>query len=91
MKRRKYNSNHSYLSINNRNGLKRSKECPLDQYQDRDIDYKNIELLSRFISDYGRILPRRLTGIYAKKQRKLRIAIIRARFLALLPYCTKKI
>ncbi|MCV3769867.1 MAG: 30S ribosomal protein S18 [Wolbachia pipientis] len=76
---------------NNRTaGFRRSKVCPLAAFKDEDIDYKNMDLLSKFISDYGRILPRRLTGVCARRQRKLRLAIIRARFLALIPYYTKK-
>lgn len=89
MKRRN-NFNNSYISVNNRTGFRRSKACPLAAYKDEDIDYKNTDLLSKFTSDYGRMLPRRLTSVSARKQRKLRLAIIRARFLALVPYCTKK-
>lgn len=52
-------------------------------------DYKNIELLERFISDQGKILPRRVTGNCAKHQRSLAIAIKRAREVALLPYVNR--
>mgnify|MGYP000645626993 CR=1 FL=1 len=89
MKRRS-NLNNSYFSVSNRTGFRRPRVCPLAEYSEKDIDYKNKDLLYKFTSDYGRILPRRLTGVCAKKQRKLRVAVIRARFLALLPYCTKK-
>lgn len=50
------------------------------------IDYKDVDLLRRFISDAGKILPRRVTGTSAKYQRKLTIAIKRARTVALLPF-----
>ena len=52
-------------------------------------DYKNVELLDRFISDQGKILPRRVTGNCAKHQRSLAIAIKRAREVALLPYVNR--
>ncbi|MGL9725369.1 MAG: 30S ribosomal protein S18 [Wolbachia sp.] len=91
MMKRRNSFNNSYQYVNNRAGFKRSKVCSLTALEDKDIDYKNIDLLSKFTSDYGRILPRRLTGVCAKKQRKLRLAIMRARFLSLAPYCTKKV
>lgn len=50
------------------------------------IDYKDVDLLKRFISERGKILPRRVTGTSAKYQRKLTVAIKRARQVALLPY-----
>ena len=50
------------------------------------IDYKNVELLKRFISANGKITPRRVTGTSAKYQRQLAVAIKRARQMALLPY-----
>ena len=50
------------------------------------IDYKDTELLKRFISERGKILPRRVTGTGAKNQRKLTIAIKRARIMGLLPF-----
>ena len=50
------------------------------------IDYKNVTLLSNFISDKGRILPRRITGASAKKQRQIKHAIKRARELGLMPF-----
>jgi small subunit ribosomal protein S18 len=54
------------------------------------IDYKNSQLLRRFIADSGRIESRRKTGITAKNQRKLAIAIKRARYLGLLPYLVRR-
>ena len=50
------------------------------------VDYKDIAMLRRFISERGKILPRRVTGICAKHQRKINLAIKRARAIALLPF-----
>ena len=50
------------------------------------IDYKDVDLLKRFISERGKILPRRVTGTSAKDQRKLTVAIKRARVMGLLPF-----
>jgi len=50
------------------------------------IDYKDVKLLSRFITEQGKIIPRRISGTCAKNQRMLEDAIKRARFMALLPY-----
>lgn len=52
------------------------------------VDYKDVDLLKRFISERGKILPRRVTGTYAKNQRKLTKAIKRARVMGLLPFVT---
>ena len=52
------------------------------------IDYKDVELLKRYISEKGKILPRRVTGTCAKHQRTLTVAIKRARILGLLPFTT---
>ena len=53
------------------------------------IDYKDIDLLKRFVSERGKILPRRVTGTSAKNQRKLTIAIKRARIMGLLPFVSE--
>ena len=50
------------------------------------VDYKDTELLSRFVSERGKILPRRVTGTSAKNQRKVTTAIKRARVMALMPF-----
>jgi small subunit ribosomal protein S18 len=50
------------------------------------IDYKDVDLLRKFITERGKILPRRITGLTAKQQRDLTTAIKRARIIALLPY-----
>jgi small subunit ribosomal protein S18 len=62
------------------------KGDPLAELRIRVIDYKDEKLLSRFLTERGKILPRRLSGISARHQRQLSIAIRRARYLALLPY-----
>lgn len=56
-----------------------------------EIDYKAVDLLARFLSDRGKIQPRRKTGTCAKHQRRLAVAIKRARHLALLPYTAEHI
>jgi small subunit ribosomal protein S18 len=57
--------------------------------KDLEIDYKNIDLLSRYLSSKGKIISRRISGNCAKHQRKLAREIKRARFLSLLPYLIK--
>ena len=56
--------------------------------QDNVIDYKDVNKLKRYISERGKILPRRITGNCAKHQRALTVAIKRARHVALMPYVT---
>ena len=65
---------------------RRSEECPILGDGTGSVSYQNIALLKKYISEKGRILPRRLTGLSAKAQRKVSEAIKRARHLALLPY-----
>jgi small subunit ribosomal protein S18 len=64
----------------------RPRECQFCTDKNATIDYKQIEVLHRYITDDGKIRPRRQTGICAKHQRALTRAIKRARHLALLPY-----
>ncbi|MCP4355817.1 MAG: 30S ribosomal protein S18 [Proteobacteria bacterium] len=64
--------------------FQRSKSCPFSKPNSPKIDYKDVRLLSRYISEYGKIIPRHITGVSAKKQRLLANAIKRARHLALL-------
>ncbi len=66
--------------------FRRSKSCPFSGKNVLTIDYKDIKLLSRFISERGKIVPSRISAVSAKKQRELAKAIKRARFLALLPF-----
>ena len=65
---------------------RRRKVCYFTQNKLDHVDFKDVELLKRFTSDRGKILPRRVTGTSAKRQRPLAIAIKRARQMALLPY-----
>ena len=55
------------------------------------VDYKDTELLSRFVSERGKILPRRVTGTSAKNQRKVTTAIKRARVMALMPFVNERL
>lgn len=61
-------------------------KCPFREAGVEFIDYKDTETLKRYLSDQGKILPRRLTGVSAKFQRQLTTAIKRARHVALLPF-----
>lgn len=65
---------------------KRKKRCYFTDNKITYIDYKNVELLRRFISDRGKILPKRVTGTKARYQSELSVAIKRARHMALLPF-----
>lgn len=62
------------------------KACRLCERKVEKVDYKDVQLLDRYISDRGKILPRRATGACARHQRQLSSAIKRARYLALVPY-----
>ncbi len=66
----------------------RKKVCRFCEHK-LDLDYKKVEALQRFISDRGKLLPRRITGTCAKHQRALTTEIKRARILALLPFMTR--
>lgn len=66
--------------------FRRRKSCPLSGTNAPKIDYKDVKLLSRFISERGKMLPSRITSVCAKKQRELSRAIKRARNLALLAF-----
>jgi small subunit ribosomal protein S18 len=63
-----------------------SKTCPLCESGIRFINYKDDKTLSRMTTEQGKILPRRMTGMCARHQRQVCLAIKRARFLALVPY-----
>jgi small subunit ribosomal protein S18 len=65
---------------------KRKKRCYFTDNKVTYIDYKNIDLLKRFISDRGKILPKRVTGTKSRYQAELSVAIKRARHMALLPF-----
>ena len=66
--------------------FRRKKTCPFSGDGAPKIDYKDVKLLQRFISERGKIVPSRITAVSTKKQRLLANAIKRARFMALLPY-----
>jgi small subunit ribosomal protein S18 len=69
--------------------FRRRKSCPFSGPNAPRIDYKDVKLLQRFISERGKIVPSRITAVSAKRQRDLAQAIKRARFLGLLPYMVK--
>lgn len=66
--------------------FKKKKSCPFSGEDGMKIDYKDVKLLSRYISEKGKIIPSRITSVSAKKQRELAHAIKRARYIALLPF-----
>ena len=66
--------------------FRRRKTCPFSGANAPTIDYKDVKLLQRFISERGKIVPSRITAVSAKKQRELARAIKRARELALIPF-----
>ncbi|MFQ3361248.1 MAG: 30S ribosomal protein S18 [Alphaproteobacteria bacterium] len=66
-----------------------NKGCPFSEQGAPLIDYKDVKLLQRYISERGKIIPSRITSVSAKKQRELAIAIKRARFLGLIPFLLK--
>lgn len=69
--------------------FRRRKSCPFSGQNAQVIDYKDVKLLSRFVSERGKIMPSRITAVSTKKQRQLSKAIKRARNLALLPYVSQ--
>ncbi len=69
--------------------MRRRKVCPFSGANAPKIDYKDVKLLQRYVSERGKIVPSRITAVSAKKQRELAKAIKRARFLALLPHVVK--
>ena len=91
MVKRKRNSNKKYkqsnfakLSVFNPQKYKFKKNCPLSGKGAPVIDYKNIRLLKKYVSENGKILPSRITSVSQKKQRELSLSIKRARNLALI-------
>ncbi len=87
MKRSKFNSKREDKS--NSPFENKKKFCPFSQQGSPTIDYKDIRLLSRYITEKGKIIPSRITGVSRKKQKELAKAIKRARFLSLLSYTNK--
>ena len=87
MKRKKNNKKNyrqSGLSLFQKADMRFSKSCPLSGKNAPDIDYKNIKLLKKYLSESGRILPSRVTSVSLNKQRELAKSIKRARILALI-------
>ena len=82
-KKKKY-SKHSKLSLFQKPDVRFFKPCPLSGKDAPVIDYKNIKLLKKYISESGRILPSRVTSVSLKKQKEVSKAIKRARILALI-------
>lgn len=82
-------SGRTFIPIIRKPFFKRRKTCPFTGPNAPQIDYKDVKLLGKYISEGGKILPSRITGTSAKKQRELARAIKRARFLALLPYVVR--
>ena len=78
-----------YDNAHKRLFVKKRRICPLSGENAPKIDYKDVVLLKRFISERGRILPGRITSVCAHKQRELKNAIKRARIIALLPFAEK--
>ena len=77
-------SNFAKLSIFQPNKYKYKRSCPLSVKDAPIIDYKNIKLLKKYVSENGKILPSRITNVSQKKQRELSVSIKRARNLALI-------
>ncbi len=66
--------------------MKNKKVCRFTQEGIKYIDYKNVKLLQKYVTEQGKIIPKRITGTSAKYQRELATAIKRARYMALMPY-----
>ena len=80
----KRNSSFSKLSLFQKPGIRFFRPCPLSGKEAPVIDYKNIKLLKKYISETGRILPSRITAVSQSKQKKLAREVKRARILALI-------
>ena len=81
---KKKSSQYSKMSLFHKPGMKFFKPCPLSGKDAPTVDYKNIKLLRKYISESGRILPSRITSVSQKKQKILALSVKRARLLALL-------
>lgn len=69
--------------------VRKRRACPLKDVPEEEINYKNLKLLNKYITERGKIIPSRVSGVSAKKQRKLSQAIKRARNLALLSFIAR--
>jgi len=74
-----------------RKEIKTKKVCRFTQNKVKYIDYKEVKLLQRYVTEQGKIIPKRITGTSSKYQRELAIAIKRARHMALLPYVSETV
>ena len=83
-KKKKPNSRYSKLSLFQKPDVKFLKSCPLSGKNAPEIDYKNIKLLKKYMSETGRILPSRITSVSLKKQKELSRSIKRSRLLGLI-------
>ena len=83
-KKKSGQSNFAKLSIFQPNKYKFKKKCPLSGKGAPIIDYKNIKLLRKYVTENGKIMPSRITSVSQKKQRELSLSIKRARNLALI-------
>ena len=83
-KKRSSQSNFSKLSIFQPQKYKFKRKCPLSGKGAPIIDYKNIKLLKKYVTENGKIMPSRITSVSQKKQRELSLSIKRARNLALI-------
>tara|TARA_B100000029_G_C17034616_1_gene763548 strand:- start:41 stop:307 length:267 start_codon:yes stop_codon:yes gene_type:complete len=81
---KKKGTKHSKLTLFQKPEVKFFKPCPLSGKNAPTIDYKNIRILKRYVSETGRILPSRVTAVSLKKQRELSKSIKKARLLALI-------
>ena len=82
--KKKVQSNFAKLSVFQPNKFKFKKKCPLSGKGAPVVDYKNLKLLKKYISENGKILPSRITSVSQKKQRELSVSIKRARNLGLI-------
>ena len=89
MKKNKFSKKRSRDENKNSPFEDRKRFCPFSQKNSPKIDYKDVRLLSRYVSEKGKITPSRITNVSRQKQKELSKAIKRARYLALLPYTGK--
>ena len=86
-----YSKDRGDAPMRRRGGRRRKKVCIFCADKNAVIDYKDVNKLKRYVSERGKILPRRITGNCAKHQRALTVAIKRARHVSLMPYTVDKI
>ena len=84
IQRKRRSGDFSKLSLFQKPGFRSFKRCPLSTKDAPPVDYKNIKLLNKYVSENGKILPSRITFVSQKKQRELSKSIKRARILALI-------